>query len=218
MWLLHGADRPHRLSWPGAVPLCCGRASRRVAQSEAFRLEIRTEKLSSAQGDNGGAYGYAKGNPRNVKDPSGTCWFCISTITKSGIGLGVVALAASGVGLVADAGLLGAEATALGSTAAAIGTAAGAGASLADLVPCVTNGSVGACVGAAAGGLGAALGGGVLLAGGEDVARGLLGAGGFAIGADAVTWGRWLRRRRAHLEWRPLCPMTTAMPVNSNAG
>lgn len=97
-------------------------------------------------------YGYAGGNPLSNTDPLGLDFLGISDSGWVTIGLvaGGIALAATGVGLVADAGLFGLE---LGlpavQTLAGVATGATVVSTTTDAVPCVRSGgtNVAACIG-----------------------------------------------------------------------
>jgi hypothetical protein len=113
-------------------------------------------------------YGYAAGNPLNLADPLGLAFLGISSQGWATIGLvaGRIALAATGVGLAVDAGVItAASAETIGTIAGVTSFASGAVATATDVVPCAqsfssvhgtdTEACVGAVLGAASLGYGA---------------------------------------------------------------
>jgi RHS repeat-associated protein len=142
------------------------------------------------------AYGYAADNPLNLADPLGLDFLGISSQGWATIGLvaGGIALAATGVGLAVDAGIIaGATAETIGTIAGITATSGGL-ATMTDVVPCVRSfGSVdgpdgaacaGAVLGAASLGYGAP---GVLLARLPRLTRGVLDAHALLFGSAALS-------------------------------
>ncbi len=143
------------------------------------------------------AYAYAGDNPTTFADPLGLDWWNPTTWSSDtwaavGVGLGAVALAATGVGLVVD---LSAGATLLTGT---IAVGSGLGATALDYQPCM-NGESFACGGLIMGGIGSLYGGGgfvldnfyafegsELLAEGFDIQAMLIGGTGTALDAYAL--------------------------------
>jgi hypothetical protein len=146
------------------------------------------------------SYAYTGGDPVNEVDPlglnwwdpfswTGKTWATIGTVT------GGLALAATGVGALADAGVIGGEAAeTVGVAAGYVGVTAGGVSTATDLVPCVTSFGGGgidgpACAGAGAGLLTLGFGGASLLGNGLTAAANVgLDAGGFAFGAGTETF------------------------------
>jgi hypothetical protein len=88
------------------------------------------------------AYGYAANNPLNLEDPLGLDFLGISSKRWATIGLvaGGIALAATGVGLLADAGIIaGASAETIETIAGVTALATGGLATMTDVVPCVSS-------------------------------------------------------------------------------
>ena len=159
----------------------------------------------------GDPYGYVGGNPTNAVDPLGLFCWGLCTFTNAahyaakhkveiGVALGAIALAATGVGLVADFAIAGVAIgagteLALDLTAVSAGTAAW----MLDQQACRDQGNVAACVGMAMGGAsvlagGAGLGYGLSSVEGTDsIATGfnMLSFGFGAVGeaGDIVGWG-----------------------------
>ena len=138
------------------------------------------------------SYGYAGDNPLTFVDPLGLDWWNPSTWSSDtweaiGVGLGVVALAATGVGLAVD--LTGAAALATGG----IAFGAGLGATALDYQPCMYGESL-ACGGLIMGGIRSLCGGGGYVLdnfwgfeGSELIAKGL-NIQAMLIGAPGPAW------------------------------
>ena len=147
----------------------------------------------------GQAYQYAGDNPLNEIDPYGLSWWNPTTWTPKtwetiGVVAGGVALAATGVGALADASIIGGEsAVALGTFADATAIGAGGLATGIDGFKCVDNDgaaglNAGACAGAALGALSLGLGGIGAYGGLSDEASIAFSAGAFNLGLAGTTW------------------------------
>jgi|GEM_PF-1014687 len=126
-------------------------------------------------------YAYVDNNPLNRIDPLGLSWYNPTTWTKKtwegiGVGLGAVALAATGVGLAVDLGVAG---TAI---VGGVAVGSGVGATLLDAKPCLKEHEGLACAGFVMGAIGSAYGG---VGAGFDLAE-ALGAGNAGILAEGL--------------------------------
>jgi RHS repeat-associated protein len=133
-------------------------------------------------------YEYAGGDPVNGSDPTGDSWwdpFSWSSRTWSTVGLiaGSIGLAATGFGVLADAGWLG-EAVAAASNYTEWGGAISSGiAAGADTANCIGWGNQNACVGAVLGGIGT----GFAVAGALTSSL-ALGFNAVAVGGEGLGW------------------------------
>jgi RHS repeat-associated protein len=152
----------------------------------------------------GQPYAYVANNPLEGSDPSGLLcmsWHCVKHAVKkvannkyvkiAVITVGVVALAASGVGLVADAGILAAESAEAAEAAASfaqgikvLSTVLSTAGTLADGAGCAIAGDRAACIGLAFNAVG--VGGAYGAFSSSKLFAGLAGAIGFAAGSGGM--------------------------------
>ena len=144
--------------------------------------------IDPAVGSTRDRYGYAHNNPLAYTDPTGL-WWSKETWVKIGLGAGMVALAATGVGA-ADAALIAGEAAETISFAA--GLTAGVTGSVSvgvDATICAKNGDKAACVGAALGTVGTSAGLVAVFGRGlRTAARVGADASGYLVGGAALAW------------------------------